>query len=77
MVAAAPVLGKIDVIAPAAPWSAFGGTGPITLTAFESAVSNYYMTCAISRASVTMAQCTDAYVLNANTNSKTQTGTHG
>ena len=77
MVAAAPVLGEIDTIAPAAPWSTFGGSGPITLTAFESAVSNYYMTCAISRASATMAQCTDAYVLNANTSSEMQTGTHG
>jgi NADH-quinone oxidoreductase subunit G len=38
-------------------WGAFGKPGPTTDAAFASAVTNYYMTCPISRASRTMAEC--------------------
>ena len=56
-----PHLGEIDEIAPAS-WASFGADGAMASDAFESAVANFYQTCPISRCSVTMAQCTDAFV---------------
>jgi NADH-quinone oxidoreductase subunit G len=38
-------------------WGAFGEAGPTSDAAFASPVANYYMTCPISRASRTMAEC--------------------
>ncbi|WIM14007.1 NADH-quinone oxidoreductase subunit NuoG [Enhydrobacter sp.] len=38
-------------------WGAFGKPGPTTDAAFASPIANYYMTCPISRASRTMAEC--------------------
>ena len=39
-------------------WGTFGKTGTISETPFASPVANFYMTCPISRASRTMAECT-------------------
>ena len=38
-------------------WGVFGTAGAMSDTAFASPVANYYMTCPISRASRTMAEC--------------------
>ncbi|MFQ5617882.1 MAG: NADH-quinone oxidoreductase subunit NuoG [Rhodospirillales bacterium] len=42
------------------PWGAFGTDGPMDPAPFRTPVANFYMTDPISRASVTMAECTDA-----------------
>ena len=54
-----PVFAQIDSVVPA-PWAGFGAAGPVDTTPFRSPVSNFHMTCAISRASATMAECTAA-----------------
>jgi NADH-quinone oxidoreductase subunit G len=72
MVEFAPVLNNIDVVE-ATDWSAFGTAGDISDTGFESPISNFYMTDPISRASATMAACTEEFVAS---NSK-KTGTDG
>ncbi|MDC0033900.1 hypothetical protein OAJ57_05000, partial [Alphaproteobacteria bacterium] len=41
-------------------WEEFGQYGDMMDAAFESSVKNFYMTDPISRASVTMAECTRA-----------------
>lgn len=46
----------------AATWSAFGGAGLVGDGHFVSPVVNFYMTDPISRASQTMAECTEAFV---------------
>ena len=48
-----------------------GTPGP--LRAFQLPIENYYMTDPISRASETMAKCTEEYVLGR----EQRTGTHG
>jgi len=42
-------------------WVSFGTPGSITAAPLSSAFKNYYMTCAISRNSVTMAKCTQEF----------------
>ena len=59
-------------IVPAA-WGSFGREGALDTTPFRSLIENYYMTDPISRASETMAKCTEVYVLG----SEQRTGTHG
>ena len=60
--------------AASAQWKAFGQPGPVEAAPFESPVKNYYMTDPISRASSTMAECTQVYVKG---NQQRKTGTHG
>ncbi len=67
-----PVFAHIDEIGPIA-WGEFGTVGQGTEGAFAYPIENYYMTDTISRASPTMAACTESY--RANTSPKT--GTHG
>jgi len=50
------IFAAIDQQAPGA-WGSFGKAGATTDAAFVSAVANFYMTCPISRASRTMADC--------------------
>lgn len=50
------VFAAIDQQAPGA-WGAFGKAGAASDTPFVSAIANFYMTCPISRASLTMAEC--------------------
>jgi NADH-quinone oxidoreductase subunit G len=71
LIAVNPLFGQIDQIVPA-PWSPFGATGNAG-DAFAYPIENYYQTDVISRASPTMAACTQSY--RANTSPKT--GTHG
>jgi len=56
LVAVNKVFAAIDQQAPAA-WGPFGKPGATTDAPFRSAVPNFYMTCPISRASKTMADC--------------------
>jgi len=62
---------RLNTTEPAA-WEAFGKLGTTDATPFESPIGNYYMTDPISRASATMAECTEAFV-----GSRKKTGTHG
>tara|TARA_R110002049_G_scaffold16645_12_gene66027 strand:- start:3755 stop:5815 length:2061 start_codon:yes stop_codon:yes gene_type:complete len=57
LVKANPVFQGIDDIQ-AAPWGEFGTTGEVS-GAFTYPIANFYMTDPISRASATMAECTD------------------
>ncbi len=43
-------------------WEAFGEAGPMSSDPLTSPISNYYMTCPISRASETMAECSREFV---------------
>jgi NADH-quinone oxidoreductase subunit G len=55
------IFGKIDTIVPT-PWKALGKPYPTDNTPMTSPIMNFYQTCAISRASETMAKCTDAFI---------------
>lgn len=68
-----PVFAHVDEVL-AADWESFGTAGSIDATAFEYPVSNYYQTDPISRASKTMAECTQEFVLG---KAVKATGTHG
>ncbi|HET6621766.1 MAG TPA: NADH-quinone oxidoreductase subunit NuoG [Dongiaceae bacterium] len=68
---AAPNLQRLGAIVPAR-WESFGASGAVTARAFHLPIANYYMTDPISRASETMAKCTEAFVAPA-----AGTGTHG
>ena len=57
----APVLDRIDIVE-TADWAVFGSAGPMGDAAFASPISNFYMTDPISRASATMAACTETLV---------------
>ena len=78
---AAPTFATVDKIQPAA-WGSFGAVGQasdgrsqtsISATPFEYPVKNYYMTDPISRASRTMARCTEEFVMGG----AKKTGTDG
>ncbi|NQW11019.1 MAG: NADH-quinone oxidoreductase subunit G [Alphaproteobacteria bacterium] len=57
-----PSFAAIDTIEPAA-WGAFGTAGTMDGAGFASPIENFYMTDPISRASKTMAACTEELVL--------------
>ncbi len=71
MVKTNEVFAQSDMIERAA-WGEFGGAGGLDNAAFDYPIRNYYMTDPISRASATMARCTEAFVLRGR-----RTGTHG
>ncbi|MDG5494502.1 NADH-quinone oxidoreductase subunit NuoG [Niveispirillum sp. BGYR6] len=56
-----PVFGSLDRLLPAV-WGPFGQAGVIADAHFASPIENFYMTDPISRASQTMAQCTEAFL---------------
>ena len=60
MIDACPILGIIDEQTAGA-WGAFGIEDKLGTDVFESAVENFYMTDAISRASATMIECTSVF----------------
>ncbi|HEV7370888.1 NADH-quinone oxidoreductase subunit NuoG [Arenibaculum sp.] len=72
LAASSPVFAEIDAVVPAA-WAPFGAAGQMDAAPFRRAIENYYMTDPISRASATMAKCTETFILPANE----KTGTHG
>jgi NADH-quinone oxidoreductase subunit G len=63
----------IDTIEPA-DWGDFGTAGPVDDAPFSARIENFYMTDPISRASATMAECTEVFVLR---RQPAATGTHG
>jgi NADH-quinone oxidoreductase subunit G len=73
MRAAHPTLGEIDMIAKTA-WGSFGAVGPIAATPFVYPISDFYKTDPVSRASPTMAECSELFVTGAG---EERTGTHG
>lgn len=68
-----PHLARIDDAEPAS-WADFGTPGAMDAAAFTTPIENFYMTDPISRASETMAECTQTFVLDRNGKG---TGTHG
>jgi NADH-quinone oxidoreductase subunit G len=69
---ASPVFRSIEALV-AAEWGPFGNAGTIENAPFAPVIENYYMTDPISRASATMAKCTETFALAA----RERTGTHG
>jgi len=67
-----PLFDQIGEVVPA-PWEAFGEPGAMSSEPLASPVSNYYMTCPISRASETMAECSREFVRDGSE----RTGTDG
>ena len=63
------MLDQIDVVA-SSDWAAFGAVGEMDDVGFTSPIDNFYMTDPISRASATMAACTESF---AGTTEKTGT----
>jgi len=74
LAAANPVFETIDEAVPAA-WGAFGAGGTVEPTPFTYPIEDFYRTDPISRASATMAKCSDLFVAPRNPQAKT--GTHG
>ncbi|MFA7430368.1 MAG: NADH-quinone oxidoreductase subunit NuoG [Rhodospirillaceae bacterium] len=62
-----------DTDVPVDKWGAFGTPGELSGAPFESVITNYYMTDPISRASRTMAECTEVY----GKGNQQRTGTNG
>ena len=60
LVDANPAFLGIDSVS-AAPWGKFGTPGAVDAAPFASPITNFYMTDPISRASETMAKCTDTF----------------
>ena len=61
MVEVAPLLDQLEVVTPSV-WADFGQAGSLDGGPFASPITNFYMTDPISRASATMAACTEAFV---------------
>jgi NADH-quinone oxidoreductase subunit G len=74
MRAAHPVLARIDQVAPAE-WGSFGEAGPVDATPFHYPITDFYRTDPVSRASRTMAECSEAFAGHPDT--QPRTGTHG
>ena len=72
LVAVNAVFAEPGVVRPAA-WPEFGGAGSIDQAPFASPIANFYMTDPISRASATMARCTETLLAPA----AGRTGTDG
>ncbi|CAK0763830.1 NADH-quinone oxidoreductase subunit G [Azospirillaceae bacterium] len=67
-----PVFGNIDCVN-TEEWSMFGTAGELESLDFGNSVVNYYMTDAISRASLTMAKCAEVFVQS----DRRKSGIHG
>jgi NADH-quinone oxidoreductase subunit G len=61
MIEIAPTMQQLDHVEPA-PWGDFGVAGEMSAAPFEGAVRNFYLTDPITRASETMAQCSELFV---------------
>jgi NADH-quinone oxidoreductase subunit G len=73
MRAAHPTLGEIDSLGKAT-WGGFGAVGPIAATPFVYPIADFYKTDPVSRASPTMAECSELFVTSPG---QGRTGTHG
>lgn len=69
------VFGNVGKIVPAE-WKTFGAAGTLADQPFKATIENYYMTDPISRASATMAKCTEE-VWNVVRANGARTGSHG
>jgi NADH-quinone oxidoreductase subunit G len=67
-----PIFSDTGAVTPAA-WGSFGVPGDIDPAPFLPAIANFYMTDPISRASITMAKCTEVFVEH---RGEERTGTH-
>jgi NADH-quinone oxidoreductase subunit G len=72
LIAAVPHFAGIGAVRAAA-WGPFGSDGALDTAPFVLPIGNYYMTDPISRASLTMAKCTETHALG----DRARTGTHG
>jgi NADH-quinone oxidoreductase subunit G len=70
-----PILAQPDVVTRAA-WGTFGDSGPVNSDPFEYPIEDFYRTDPISRASHTMARCSELFVA-AQGQMPLRTGTHG
>jgi NADH-quinone oxidoreductase subunit G len=70
-----PILAEADVVTRAA-WGPFGEPGPAAGDPFEFPIDDFYRTDPISRASPTMAQCSDLFVRGPD-QIRARTGTYG
>jgi NADH-quinone oxidoreductase subunit G len=71
-----PALAETDRVIRAT-WGAFGDPGPVDPTPFVYPISDYYRTDPISRASHTMARCSELYNSRQSPQAPVRTGTHG
>jgi NADH-quinone oxidoreductase subunit G len=71
-----PVLAETDRVTPAV-WGAFGEPGPVDPTPFAYPISDYYRTDPISRASNTMAHCSEIYLSRPQRQTSASMGTDG
>jgi len=71
-----PILAETDRVVRAS-WGAFGEPGAIDPTPFAYPITDFYRTDPISRASHTMAQCSEIYLSPQRRRAPPRTGTHG
>ncbi|RAU21282.1 NADH-quinone oxidoreductase subunit G [Paramagnetospirillum kuznetsovii] len=76
LVKASPVFAAMGEVTPAAWGAGFGAEGSVSDDALVTNIDNFYMTDPISRASKTMAECTQAFGGGC-THKHKRTGTHG
>jgi NADH-quinone oxidoreductase subunit G len=72
LVAVAPTFAELDSL-PASPWAEFGTAGDMDAEPFVPAVTDFYLTNSVSRASKTMHACAESYAASA----QAGTGTNG
>ncbi len=70
-----PTFAAIDQVTPAA-WGEFGQPGPVDPAPFTYPIEDFYRTDPITRASVTMTECSDTFLVR-HGELPAQTGTHG
>ncbi len=61
LIKANSVFARVDVVQPAA-WGEFGGDGHVDRAPFVLPIDNFYLTDPISRASLTMARCSEIFI---------------
>jgi NADH-quinone oxidoreductase subunit G len=70
-----PILAETDIVRPAS-WGPFGETGLVAAGPFQHPIKDFYRTDPISRASETMARCSELFV-SRRYEAPRRTGTHG
>jgi NADH-quinone oxidoreductase subunit G len=70
-----PTLAEVDLVTRAT-WETFGEPGPVASAPFEYPIEDFYRTDPISRASQTMARCSELFVVR-RYEAPPRTGTHG
>jgi NADH-quinone oxidoreductase subunit G len=70
-----PTFAAVDQVGPA-PWGEFGRAGPVDPAPFTYPIADFYCTDPISRASVTMAECSDVFLVH-HGELQARTGTRG